>query len=458
VDRRKYDKKAPTKVSFKAKAGVNEKVVILISARKGEPEWMLEKRLAALKIFRAKKMPKWAPNTSGLDLKKIVYYAEPGTKEANKWEDVPKDIRKTFERLGIPEAERNFLAGTGAQYESMMAYHKLKEEWERQGVIFENFDTAVKKYPELVQKYFMTCVKAEDHKFAALHAAVFSGGTFIYVPKNVKIALPLQAYFRMNAEGLGQFEHTLIIADEGSEMHYIEGCSAPRYDTASLHAGCVEIFVKKGARVRYSSIENWSKNTYNLNTKRAIVEENGIMEWVSGNLGSGVTMLYPCSVLVGENAKTDFLSMAFAGKGQNQDTGTKVFHLAPNTSSTIVSKSIARDGGVTTYRGVLRVSKKAYNATSKNMCDALLFDGKSKTNTYPYIEVKEPHADIAHEANVGRVGEEQLFYLRSRGLKETEAIQMVVSGFIEPIVKKLPFEYAVELNRLIEMEMEGSVG
>jgi len=459
IDRKRYDKKNKTTLAFRATPGINRRIVTEISKRKNEPEWLLIKRLESLEIFEKSKMPEWAPDISRLDLNKITYFADAGNKEAKKWEDVPKDIRKTFERLGIPEAERTVLAGAGAQYESQMAYHKLKEEWEKQGVIFENFDVAVRKYENLVREYFMTkCVPPRYHKFAALHGAVFSGGTFIYVPKDVKVEAPLQAYFRMNAVALGQFEHTLIIVDEGADLHYIEGCSAPRYDEASLHAGCVEIFVKKGARMRYSSIENWSKNTYNLNTKKAIVEENGIMEWVSGNLGSGLTMLYPCSVLRGERAKTDFLTISFAGKGQNQDTGTKVMHLAPNTSSTTVSKSIAKNGGTTTYRGSVKIAKGAKNSKSKVVCDSLLFDGRSKADTYPYIDVEEMHADLAHEASVGRVGEEQLFYLRSRGISETEAVRLIVSGFIEPIVKKLPFEYAVELNKLIDLEMEGSVG
>jgi Fe-S cluster assembly protein SufB len=453
VNRARYDKKNRANLVYQTPVGLSARTVRNISRRKQEPDWLLAKRLQALKIFKKLKMPKWAPSTAALNLNKITYYAEAGQKEATKWEDVPKEIRGTFERLGIPEAERVALAGAGAQYESLMAYHKLKEEWEKQGVIFENFDTAVKKHPEMVREYFMNkCLPVGYHKYAALHGAVFSGGTFIYVPKNVKVGLPLQAYFRMNAEGLGQFEHTLIIVDEGAELHYIEGCSAPRYDTASLHVGCVEIFVKKGARMRYSSIENWSKNTYNLNTKRAVVESDGVMEWVSGNLGSGLTMLYPCSALVGEGAKTDFLSIAFAGKGQNQDTGTKSLHLASNTSSTVVSKSIALAGGVTTYRGQVKIIKGAKKSASKAM------DRTSVANTYPSIDVEEPHADVAHEASVGRVGEEQLFYLRSRGIKEEQATQMIVSGFIEPIVKKLPFEYAIELNRLIELEMEGSVG
>jgi Fe-S cluster assembly protein SufB len=459
IDRTRYDKKNKTTLAFRVTPGINRRVVTEISKRKNEPDWLLGKRLESLKIFEKLTMPKWTPDISGLDLDKITYFTDAGNKEARKWEDVPVEIRKTFERLGIPEAERTVLAGAGAQYESQMAYHKLKEEWEKQGVIFENFDVAVRKHEKLIREYFMTkCVPSRYHKFAALHGAVFSGGTFIYVPKGVKVKAPLQAYFRMNAVALGQFEHTLIIVDEGADLHYIEGCSAPRYDKASLHAGCVEIFVRKGARMRYSSIENWSKNTYNLNTKKALVEEDGIMEWVSGNLGSGLTMLYPCSVLSGKGAKTDFLTIAFAGKDQNQDTGTKVLHLAPNTSSTTVSKSIAKNGGTATYRGLVKIVKGAKNSKSKTVCDSLLFDGRSNANTYPSIDVEGMHADLAHEASVGRVGEEQLFYLRSRGISETESVRLIVSGFIEPIVKKLPFEYAVELNRLIDLEMEGSVG
>lgn len=459
IDRKKYDVRSNVGTAFKTKPGLTEETIRQISQRKSEPAWMLAKRFNALKMFGKLEMPKWAPDTSKLKLEKISYYTEAGASEQNDWNKVPTEIRNTFERLGIPEAERKALAGAGAQFESMMAYHKLKEEWEKQGVIFENFDVAVQKYPDMVKKYFMNeCVPAAYHKYAALHGAVFSGGTFIYVPKNVKVELPLQAYFRMNSEGVGQFEHTLIIVDEGAELHYIEGCSAPRYDAASLHAGCVEIFVKKGARMRYSSIENWSKNTYNLNTKRAIVEEGAIMEWVSGNLGSGLTMLYPCSVLKGKNAKTDFLSIAFAGNGQNQDTGTKVIHLAPNTASNVISKSIALGNGITSYRGQVKVVKGALGAKVRTVCDSLLFDKNSSANTYPYNDVEEPHADISHEAKMGRVGEEQLFYLRSRGINEERGTQMVVQGFIEPIVKKLPFEYAMEMNRLIELNMEGSVG
>lgn len=459
LNRRRYDFKTRAPLKFSVKPGLNGSVVKVISKRKKEPEWLLRKRLNALSAFKKLKMPDWSPDISGLNLNKITYYAEAFGNEANSWENVPAEIRLAFERLGIPEAERRQFAGAGAQFESSMAYHKLKNEWEDEGVIFENFDEAVKKYPALIKEYFMTsCVPVNYHKFAALHGAVFSGGTFIYVPKGVKVRQPLQAYFRMNAESMGQFEHTLIIIDEGAEAHYIEGCSAPRYNSSSLHAGCVEIFVKRGARMRYSSIENWSKNTYNLNTKKAVVEEDGIMEWVSGNMGSGLTMLYPCSILRGQRAKTDFLSIAFAGDGQTQDTGAKVIHLAPDTSSTVVAKTIARGGGITTFRGLIKITKGAKGASTKSVCDSLLFDKRSKTNTYPYTDIKERHAKVAHEASVGRVGEEQLFYLQSRGLTEPEAVRLIVSGFVEPVAKKLPFEYAFELNRLIEMEMEGSVG
>jgi Fe-S cluster assembly protein SufB len=446
-------------VGYRTKPGVSEEVVRQISAYKQEPGWVLAKRLAGLRWMHQKKLPAWGPNLDSLKLKKIIYFNDPGQKEARRWEEVPEEIRETFEKLGIPQAEREALAGVGAQYEATMAYHNLKQEWEEKGVIFENFDTAVQKYPELVEPYFMTrCVPVGDHYFAALHAAVFSGGTFIYVPKNVKVELPLQAYFRMNSPGMGQFEHTLIIADEGSEVHYIEGCSAPQYTENNLHAGCVEIFVKPGARVRYSSIENWSRNTYNLNTKRAIVEKDGLIEWVNGNLGSGVTMLYPCSILLGEGARSDSIGIAVAGAGQNQDTGSKAIHLAPHTSSTVVGKSISKDGGITTYRGLLKVVRGAHHVKSSITCDALIMDEASVSNTIPQMNIREEEVDIGHEARVGRISEEQIFYARSRGLSEAQARQLIVAGFIEPVVKELPLEYAVELNRLIELEMEGSVG
>ena len=459
IDRSIYDTANSVSFAFSTTPGLSEEVVREISAYKNEPDWVLEKRLQSFAYMQAREVPSWGPDLSGLNLDSIVYFADPGQKQSQRWEDVPSDIRATFEKLGIPKAEHRALAGAGAQYEAGMAYHRLKEQWEKLGVIFENFDTAIQKYPELVKEYFMTrCVPINDHYFAALHGAVFSGGTFIYVPKGVTVDLPLQAYFRMNAPGMGQFEHTLIIADEGAQVHYIEGCSAPQYTVSNLHAGCVEIFVKQGARVRYTSIENWSRNTYNLNTKRAIVEKDGVMEWVNGNLGSGVTMLYPCSVLVGEGASTDFLGVAYAGAGQNQDTGSKVLHLAPHTSSTVVGKSISKDGGITTYLGLLKVNPGAHHVTSSVNCDALLLDEKSVSNTIPYMDIREEAVDIGHEATIGNISAEQLFYLQSRGLSAQQATQMIVSGFIEPIVKQLPLEYAVELNRLIELEMEGSVG
>ncbi|MBU2612716.1 MAG: Fe-S cluster assembly protein SufB, partial [Nanoarchaeota archaeon] len=370
----------------------------------------------------------------------------------------PKDIKETFDRLGIPEAEKNSLGGVGAQYESETIYHNLKKDLEKKGVIFVDCDTGLKEQEELFKKYFMTtCISPSLHKFSALHAAVWSGGTFIYIPKNVKVEIPLQAYFRMNSKKGGQFEHTLIIADEGSELHYIEGCSAPQYVESSLHAGCVEIHVLKGARVRYSSIENWSKNTYNLNTKRAVVDENGIIEWVNGNLGSHTTMLYPASILKGKNARSDYIGIAYAGKGQYQDTGCKVYHLNENTCSTVLSKGISVDGGVSSYRGLVKINVGAKNSKSSVRCDGLMLDNKSKAMTLPSMDVHENEVEVSHEAAVGKVGEEDLFYLMSRGLSEEESIKLIVSGFIEPVVKALPLEYAVELNKLIELEIENSV-
>lgn len=454
-----YDAADTESTRFKAAPGLTEELVRAISAQKNEPSWMLEKRLQGFLLFQKTPLPTWGPDLSKLDLDAISYFVRPDTAEAKRWEDVPDTIKKTFDRLGIPEAEKNMLAGVGAQYDSDVVYHKLKQRWEEQGVIFENMDVAVQKYPELVRKYFMTqCVPIPDHKFTMLHAAAWSGGTFIYMPKNVKIELPLQAYFRMNAKGGGQFEHTLIVADEGSELHYIEGCSAPRYGANSLHAGCVEIFVHRGARMRYSSIENWSKDTYNLNTKRALVDEDGVMEWVNGNMGSGVTMLYPSSILRGRGARSDSLGIAFAGPGQNQDTGAKAIHAAPNTSSHIVSKSISVNGGINTFRGLIKIAPAAENVNASMVCDALLIGKKSVANTIPELKIKNEQVNVAHEARVGKIGEEEIFFLQSRGFSETEATRLVVSGFIEPIIKAMPVEYALELNKLIEMEMEGAVG
>jgi Fe-S cluster assembly protein SufB len=442
-----------------ATKGLSKSLVRHISKEKKEPSWLLEKRLLGLKLFNNMPLPSFGPDLSHLDFKALTYYAVASEGEnVKKWADVPKDIRKTFQRLGIPKAEHALLAGVGAQYESKVVYHNLKKEWENKGVLFEDMDVAVQEHPDMVKKYFMKCVPPQDHKFAALHAAVWSGGTFLYVPKGVKVEIPLQAYFRMNAPNMGQFEHTIIIIDEGAEAHYIEGCSAPKYGKTSLHAGCVEIYVKKNARFRYSSVENWSKDTYNLNTKRAIVEENAVMEWVGGNFGSGVTMLYPCSILTGKGAKADHLGIAFAGEGQIQDTGAKVIHAAPNTSSKVVMKSLSSGGGKSVYRGMLKIQSNALHSQSSVNCDALILDDHSSSDTYPDMDIGNNQVTIAHEASVGKIGEEELFYITSRGIPKEEAMAMIVNGFIEPIVKALPLEYAVELNRLIEMEMEGSVG
>lgn len=459
VSRELFDDANVDTSKFKSQPGITENIVREISRQKHEPDWMLQKRLAAFELFQQTGMPQWGPDLSQLDLDQIIYYVRPNTEESNTWEDVPEDIKQTFDRLGIPEAEKTALAGVGAQYDSDVVYHNIQQSLQEKGVVFENMDVAVQKYPELVQKYFMTqCIPIHDHKFIMLHAAVWSGGTFIYVPKGVTVELPLQAYFRMNAKSGGQFEHTLIIVDEDAELQYIEGCSAPRYNVNSLHAGCVEIFVHKRARCRYSSIENWSKNTYNLNTKRALVDAHGVIEWVNGNMGSGVTMLYPCSVLRGRGAKSDSLGIAFAGPGQEQDTGSKVIHAAPETTSIIRAKSISAGGGISTYRGLVKVTKKAQRSKIGVECDALLMDELSVSNTYPTMDIHTHDVDIAHEATVGKIGDDEIFYLMSRGLSEEAALQMVVSGFIEPIVKALPLEYALELNKLIELEMEGSVG
>jgi Fe-S cluster assembly protein SufB len=459
ITREALDAASDVKNKYMAEEGLTEETVREISKQKDEPAWMLELRLKAYAMFKKTPTPAWGPDLGGLDLDKIIYFVRPDTEESKSWATVPEKIRETFEKLGIPEAERHSLSGVGAQYDSDVVYHALKKEWEEKGVVFENMDVAVRKYPELVRKYFMTdCIPPHDHKFIMLHAAVWSGGTFIYVPPGVKVSVPLQAYFRMNAERGGQFEHTLIIADKDSEVQYIEGCSAPRYNASSIHAGCVEVHVKEGARVRYSSIENWSKNTYNLNTKRAVVDKDGVIEWVNGNMGSGVTMLYPASILRGEGARSDSLGIAFAGPGQNQDTGSKVIHAAPRTSSTIRAKSLSKGGGVSTYRGYVRVTPAAVDSKCHVSCDALLIDADSVSNTYPFMKIDAADVEVAHEATVGKIGEEELFYLMSRGLSAEQATQMIVSGFIEPIVRALPLEYAVELNKLIEMEMENSVG
>jgi len=455
---KKYGFKDPENYSFRTPKGLSEDVVRQISKVKGEPQWMLDIRLKALKIFLSKPMPQWGGNLKDIDFDKYTYYLSSSDKTAHKWEDVPADIKKTFDRLGIPEAEQKFLGGVGAQYESQTVYHKLREDLAKQGVIFTDTDTAVKEHPELVQKYFATIVPAGDNKFAALNTAVWSGGSFIYIPPGVKVKIPLQAYFRINAKNVGQFERTLIIVDKDAEVNYIEGCTAPVYSTDSLHAAVVELFALEGAKVRYTTIQNWSSNVYNLVTKRAMAEKNATVEWVDGNLGSKLTMKYPCVILKGEGAKADILSVAYAGKNQHQDAGGKVIHLASNTSSRIISKSVSKDGGRSSYRGLLRVAKGAKNVTSSVKCDALLLDKYSRSDTYPTMKIEEPTATIAHEATVGKVGEEQLFYLMSRGLPESEALALIVLGFIAEFTKELPMEYAVELNKLIQLEMEGSVG
>jgi Fe-S cluster assembly protein SufB len=444
---------------FKSEKGLNETVVRQISEMKGEPAWMLDFRLRSLESFNAKPMPNWGSDVlKQIDFNDIYYYIKPTEGQSKTWEDLPSEIKNTYDRLGIPEAEKKYLAGVGAQYESEVIYHSLAKDLEDKGVIFLDTDTALKQHPELFREYFGTIIPYTDNKFAALNSAVWSGGSFIYVPKGVKIDMPLQAYFRINAKNVGQFERTLIIVDEGAQVHYVEGCTAPVYSSDSLHSAVVEIIVKKGGRCRYTTIQNWSTNVYNLVTKRAAAYENATMEWVDGNLGSKLTMKYPAVYLMEPGAHGEILSIAFAGKGQHQDAGGKIVHAAPNTTSKIVSKSISKDGGRTSYRGLLKVYKDAVNAKSNVVCDALLLDEHSRSDTYPYIEVDNEQVNIGHEASVSKIGEEQLFYAMSRGVSEEDASTMVVSGFIEPLVKELPMEYAVEMNRLIALQMEGTVG
>jgi Fe-S cluster assembly protein SufB len=443
---------------FKSGRGLTRATVEEISAMKDEPDWMRDFRLKALEHFQKRPMPNWGADLTGIDFDDIFYYIRPAEKQGKTWEEVPEYIKNTFEKLGIPEAERKFLAGVGAQYESEVIYHSLREDLEKQGVIFLDMDSGVREHPELVKKYFGTIIPYNDNKFAALNSAVWSGGSFIYVPPGVRIDVPLQAYFRINAENMGQFERTLIIVDKDAYVHYVEGCTAPTYTTNSLHSAVVEIVVLEGGRCRYTTIQNWSKNVYNLVTKRAAAYKNATMEWVDGNLGSKVTMKYPAVWLMEEGARGEILSVAFASDGQHQDAGGKVVHVAPRTSSQIISKSISKGTGRSSYRGLVKVYKGAEEVRSNVVCDALLLDETSKTDTYPYIEVEEERASIGHEATVSKVAEEQIFYLMSRGLSEDEAMSMIVNGFIEPIAKELPLEYAVELNRLIQLEMEGSVG
>ncbi len=445
---------------FRSGRGLNEKVVREISAQKGEPEWMLDFRLEALATYDAKPMPTWGGDLSQLEsvLGDIFFYVRPQERMERSWDDVPANIKETFDRLGIPEAEREVLAGVGAQYESEMVYHSLKEEWEAQGVVFDSIEDGLRNHPELFREHFATVVPPGDNKFAAMNSAVWSGGSFVYIPPGVELETPLQAYFRVNQEQMGQFERTLIIADEGSRAHYIEGCTAPVYSTESFHSGVIEIVVKPGAHFRYTTIQNWSNNMYNLVTQRSLVHENATMEWLDGNLGSKLTMKYPSCFLLGERAHGSILSIAYAGDGQHQDTGGKVVHAAPRTTSSIVSKSISKGSGRASYRGLCKIYEGSADAKSNVECDALLIDEAARTDTYPYIEIDENRSTVGHEARVSKVGEEQIFYLMSRGMTEEEAIALIVRGFIEPIARQLPLEYAVELNRLIELEMEGSVG
>ncbi len=438
--------------------GLDKAIVERISAEKNDPAWMREFRLKSLEIYNKMYIPEWGPDISDLDIQKIVSYVKPKTEMAAKWEDVPKDIKETFEKLGIPEAERKSLAGVGAQYDSELVYHNVKDEVSAQGVVYTDMESALTgEYSEMVKEYFMHLVPPTDHKFAALHGAVWSGGSFVYVPKGVKVKIPLQSYFRLNAAGAGQYEHTLIIVDEGADLHFIEGCSAPKYNVANLHAGCVELYVKKNARLRYSTIENWSKNMYNLNTKRALVEEGGTMEWVSGSFGSHVSYLYPMTILRGAHSRAEFTGITFAGKGQNLDTGAKMVLAAPHTSCVIDTKSISKDGGISTYRSGVTVTKEAKHAKASVNCQSLMLDSKSRSDTVPAMDIRCDDVDVGHEAKIGRISDKAVFYLMSRGISENDARAMIVSGFANPVSKELPLEYAVEMNNLIQLEMKGSV-
>ncbi|GMU54161.1 MAG: Fe-S cluster assembly protein SufB [Candidatus Xenobia bacterium] len=443
---------------FKSGKGLTRELVLEMSRMKGEPQWMLDIRLHALEVFHSKPLPEWGGELKEIDFENIHYYVRPSEKSEKNWDDVPEYIKNTFDKLGIPEAERKFLAGVSAQYESEVVYHSIREDLEKEGVIFLDMDSALREYPDIVRKYFGTVIPTEDNKFSALNTAVWSGGSFILVPKGVRVEIPLQAYFRINAQNMGQFERTLIITEPGSYVHYIEGCTAPIYSTDSLHSAVVELIAMEGSTIRYTTIQNWSNNVYNLVTKRAQAFKNATVEWVDGNLGSKLTMKYPAVYLMEEGARGEVLSIAYAGKGQHQDAGAKMVHVAPNTASTVLSKSISKDGGRTSYRGLVKVYPGAHDIKCNVRCDALLLDEESRSDTYPYMEIDNKDVQIGHEATVSKVGDEQLFYLMSRGLSENDAIAMIVNGFFEPFIKELPLEYAVELNRLIQLEMEGSIG
>lgn len=460
IDRSMYDFRYEENEDFyRIDSGLTPEIVETLSREKGDPDWMLQFRLKSLELYNQLKVPDWGPSIEGLNIDNIVTYVRPNTSMQAKWEDVPDDIKDTFEKLGIPEAERTSLAGVGAQYDSELVYHNVQDEVAKQGVVYMGFEEALKseQWGPMVQKYFMTLVTPKDHKFAALHGAVWSGGSFVYVPKNVHLSFPLQSYFRLNAKGAGQFEHTLIIVDEGADLHFIEGCSAPKYNVANMHAGCVELFVAKGAHLRYSTIENWSKNMYNLNTKRAKVEEDASIEWISGSFGSHVSYLYPESDLVGKNARAEFTGVTFAGKDQNLDTGAKMVHLASNTTSLITTKSISKSGGISTYRSAVYIDKKATGSKASVSCQSLMLDSESRSDTIPAMTVLTDDADIGHEAKIGRISSDAIFYLMSRGISEDEARSMIVSGFANPVSKELPLEYAVEMNNLIRLEMKGSL-
>ena len=458
VDRNIYDFKNKDDYEFKMKKGLNKDIIEEISRQKNDPDWMRKIRLDALAMYDKLKLPTWGPDLSELRMDDIATYVKPKSKLNSSWDDVPEDIKNTFDKLGIPDAEKKSLGGVGAQYDSEVVYHSMKEDLLKQGVIYTDMETAVKEYPEIVKEYFMKCVPISEHKFVALHAAVWSGGSFVYVPKEVKVDIPLQSYFRLNSPESGQFEHTLIIVDEGASLHFIEGCSAPKYNKVNLHAGCVELYVKDNAYLRYSTIENWSKNMMNLNTKKAIVGKNAQIDWVTGSFGSRVSMLYPMSVLNGEGAKTEYTGITFAGKGQNLDTGFKVIHNAPNTSSVVNSKSLSKNGGACTYRALVRIMDNATNSKCSVSCESLMLDDNSRSDTIPVNDIRNDEIEFSHEAKIGKISDKAIFYLMSRGLSEDDARAMIVRGFAYPVSKELPVEYAVEMNNLINLELEGSIG
>lgn len=458
VDRGIYDVKNEFNYKYKSDKGLSPEIIKQISKEKNEPQWMTSFRLKSLDIYNSKPTPNWGPDLSELNMEDITTYIRPNTDMKHSWDDVPDDIKNTFELLGLPQAERESLAGVGAQYDSEVVYHNIRQDLVNQGVVYTDMETAMIEYEDIVKEYFMKLVHPTDHKFAALHGAVWSGGSFVYVPEGINVDIPLQSYFRLNAPGAGQFEHTLIIVEKGASLHFIEGCSAPKYLVTNLHAGCVELFIKEDAHLRYSTIENWSRNMYNLNTKRATVDKNGSIEWISGSFGSKVSMLYPMSILKGEGARSEFTGITFASSGQHLDTGTKVIHAAPNTTSSINSKSICKDGGYAFYRGLVKISPNAHGCKSSTSCESLMLDNKSKSDTVPIIQLNNDNIDVGHEAKIGRISDEAIFYLMSRGISEVEAKAMIVRGFVEPITKELPLEYAVELNNLINIELEGSIG